>query len=340
MKQFEHGGDIISFAKEINTTIDQVVDLSSNINFLQPSVDTNFSHIKINSYPKYDQLYQVLANKFNILQENIELYNGASSAIFSLIKNLSNQICTIYSPAYLEYKKAASLYHKDIVLINRLTNIEQEVPKNSIVIFVNPSTPDGQFYNIEDFLIYWKKQNCKVIIDESFLEFSNQPSAIKYLQQYDNLYIIKSLTKFYSCAGVRLGIVISSKINISLLQRKEPLWKISIFDSYYIQQALKDTKFIEISRAINANAKVYLEDILTKSYLFDEYIYSYGNFILVKLKYLDAKIFQDKLKKYKIMVRDCSNFDFLDKNYVRIAVKSIKDLKKFEKAIKKIQENL
>jgi len=340
MQQFEHGGDIISFARKINSTVDQVIDLSSNINFLKPSVHLDFTKVKIDSYPKYDNLSEILSKKFNIFKENIELYNGASSAIFSILNHLPNQNCIIYSPAYLEYKKAATLYHKDIILINRLSNLDQEVPKDSIVIFVNPSTPDGQFYDIETFLEYWKEQNCKVIIDESFLEFSNQPSAIKYINRYTNIYIIKSLTKFYSCAGVRVGLIISSKINISLLNRKEPLWKISAFDSIFIEQVLKDDKFVEISRAINANAKTYLENILNGSYIFENFIYSYGNFILVKLKYFDAVTFQKKLIKYKIMIRDCSNFDFLNKSYVRIAVKSIKDLKKFEKAIKSIEESI
>ncbi len=83
-----------------------------------------------------------------------------------------------------------------------------------MVVFVNPSTPDGKYYDIKNLMQKWIKKRCTVLIDESFLEFTKNKSDLKYLKEYKNLYILKSMTKFYSCAGVRVATLISTKENI------------------------------------------------------------------------------------------------------------------------------
>jgi threonine-phosphate decarboxylase len=334
MIEFAHGGDIKTFAKAINREEKQIIDLSSNINFIKPKFKLN--QTDISTYPNYDNLYSVLSKHFSVDTENLEVYNGGSSAIFSLMRNIKTKRCYIYSPAYLEYKKSALLNAKELILIDRFESIDTVIEKNSLVVFVNPSTPDGRYYDIDKLFEMWKRQNATIIMDESFLEFSGKQSAVKYLQTYDKLYILKSLTKFYSCAGVRLGVVISSKENIKNLKSFEPLWKISAFDSEFISHILQDEKFTQKTLRKTQKAKVYLKKILKKSPIIDKVFESDANFFLVKLADISAKEFALKLATHKIMVRDCSNFDFLDDSYVRIAVKSKKDLKVFKKALQSI----
>jgi threonine-phosphate decarboxylase len=336
MNNFKHGGDINDFALNRKCQIDEVIDLSSNINFVTPDISIDFNNITINSYPTYDQLYNSISNYFDINVEQLELFNGGSSAIFSLMKYFKQKNCYIYSPAYLEYKKAALINNKNVELINRFIELDKKIEKNSIVIFVNPSTPDGTFYNMKELLNYWKNQNCTVIVDESFLEFTLNKSVSQYLNEFNNLYILKSMTKFFSCAGIRVGCIISQKQNIEKLKQNEPLWKISNYDSLILQEFIKDKKFRKISLAVNAKAKAILEQTIKEFNIFEFTAISSVNFILVKLKYINAKQFQEKLQPFKIMIRDCSNFDFLSDEYVRIAVKSQKDMIKFNKAVKQI----
>ncbi len=333
MKTYEHGGDIQSFAKSISCKVEEVIDLSSNINFIKPEILCDFNFLEISSYPKYDKLYKAIANNYKIQEEELELYNGGSSAIFTLFRHLNLNHCTIYSPAYLEYKKACNIYKYDYNLINRLEKLDVSIEKNSFVIFVNPSTPDGTLYDLEKLLEYWQKQNATVLIDESFLDFSEGKSAIKYIHKYEKLYILKSMTKFYSSAGIRVGTLISNRLNIQELRKFEPLWKLSHFDSIYLQEALKDEKFIKVAKAINVKNKIYLEKILQESPLVEYIFNSSANFVLAKLKNYTAKKLQEELKNYKIMIRDCSNFDFLDESFVRIAVKSQNNLKAFKEAL-------
>ena len=333
---FSHGGDIINFATNLGCDVGEIIDLSSNINFLKPEIHCNFNNLNISPYPNYDKLYNSIANLYQIKSSQLELYNGGSSAIFSLFKFFDISYINIYSPAYLEYKKAAVKLNYSYELINRFTDIYKEVIPNSLVVFVNPSTPEGSFYDIDKLMQIWIEKNCTILIDESFLDFTSYPSALKYIKTYDKLYILKSMTKFYSSAGIRVGAVLSSEQNIKKLQNCEPVWKISQFDSTYIQEALKDDNFVKVSKAVTVTNKEYLVAIL-KDFKYTQDIFSScANFVMIQLKNINAKQFQELLKPYKIMIRDCSNFDFLDESFVRIAVKSHKDLEYFEKALQKL----
>jgi len=333
VNQYSHGGDVESFAQQLACDINEVIDLSSNINFIKPQVNVDFNELDISAYPSYKKLYETIASNYKVKVNEFELFNGGSTAIFSLFRHLNLKHCTLYSPAYLEYKKAAGLFSYKISHINRLNILEQIVEENSFVIFVNPSTPDGQLYDINILMEYWMSQNCTILVDESFLDFTNGESMIKYIKKYDKLYILKSMTKFYSSAGIRVGALLSSENNMSALKKNEPMWKLSHFDSTYLQEALKDKSFRSIAKSINAKNSIFLDRILRESSLFAKVFDSNANFILAQLKNMTAVQFQEKLLPYKILIRDCSNFDFLDNSYVRIAVKSEKNLKQLQLAL-------
>lgn len=336
MKKFQHGGDINSFAKKLNCNSKEIIDLSSNINFIKPKLKIDFNKLQISSYPSYEKLYEIISKEYSVKASEIELFNGGSNAIFTLFKNLNLNECLIYSPAYLEYKKAAKLFSYKLTKINRLSKKKKPIKNDSLIIFVNPSTPDGKYYDLDKLIPSWIEKNCTIFIDESFLDFTNKTSAIKYLKNYDKLYILKSMTKFYSSAGIRIGTIISSKENIKKLKRKEPMWKISTFDMNYIIEALKSKDFKEKSKKINTKNRKLLEKLLSKYSFIEKIFKSDANFLLVKLKNLDAISFQKKLEKEKIMVRDCSNFDFLNSSYVRIAVKNKDSILALKKALNRI----
>jgi threonine-phosphate decarboxylase len=270
LKTFQHGGAVEVFAKELGCEISEIIDLSSNINFIKPKIKCDFSSLDISSYPTYGTLYKAIADNYKVQVEQLELFNGGSSGIFSLFQFLNCKTCTIYSPAYLEYKKAALTFGYKLHLINRFENLDEAPTPNSLIIFVNPSTPDGAYYDIKPLVKKWHKLNCTVLIDESFLDFTDEKSAIKYLDSYPNLYILKSMTKFYSSAGIRIGAIISNSQNIKKLKEKEPAWKISQFDSHYIQEALKDHEFKGYAKKHNDTNRALLQNILQDCSLFEK----------------------------------------------------------------------
>lgn len=321
MSNFLHGGDIYSFAKELNVKLAEIIDFSSNINFIKPSV--KFDNIDISAYPdhRYTLLKQALSVYYNVEPDMIQLFNGSTDAIFHILHHYDK--LTLYAPLYVEYKKA-----KNFKVINRFENIYDNPQKDSLVVFVNPSTPDGRYYELDNLFDIWIKNNNTVLIDESFLDFCGKKSATQYLNIFDKLIILKSFSKFYACAGVRVGIVISK------IKFETPIWNISAFDEHYILQALKNKTFPYKTRKIVKENKHMLYNILQNSGLFDKIYDSCTNFYLAKLKNMTAQDLQKKLSKYKILIRDCSNFDFLDHYHVRFAVKSKRDLEYLQKALK------
>ncbi len=338
MKPFAHGGDVAGFAKRCGCAPEEVIDLSSNINFDKPDISLCSGELDLSRYPDYGTLYQRVAEHYGISALELELFNGASAAIFALLRRLrESPACTIYAPAYLEYKKAAEAFGIPCTMHNRFEGPKASVEPGSTVIFVNPSTPDGRYYDMEPYLKYWQRQNATVIIDESFLDFvPGGCSAAMYIGSYSRVYIIRSMTKFYANAGVRVGAVLSQKQNIRMLRQSEPPWKLSAFDSAYIQQALQDEGFKRRTLQSNREAKRYLHTLLSAAPCIEKIYPGDANFILTKLRGIDAPTLQRKLRPHRIMVRNCENFDFLNGFYVRFAVKEKAKLQKLGAVLGKI----
>jgi len=339
MTAYQHGGDIHSFAQKAGCNPEEVIDLSSNINFVKPHIDMDFNRLDISVYPNYDALYEAVALRYGVEMAEIELFGGGSAAIFALFGYVKGRHlglplrCTIYAPAYLEYKKAATVFGYEVVQINRFESMDHVPPKGSLVIFVNPATPEGMVYDVQALLEIWGKQECTVLVDESFIEFSNAPSVSSLIHPYPRLYILKSMTKYYGAAGIRVGTLISQASNITTLRTTEPLWKLSAFDTAYLCAALSDSTFFECSAQENAKSKVHLIETLQHAPQIAKVYPGHANYVLVKLKNITANALQESLLPHRIMIRDCGNFDGLDAYHARIAVKALPAMQTLREAL-------
>ena len=333
MTPYQHGGDITTFAQRADCHPSEVIDLSSNINFIKPHISVDFNTLPISAYPNYESLTHTIATHYGVSTDSLELFNGASVGIFTLFRTLALSHSTLYTPAYLEYKKASQAFGYHLTMIDRFEALDSKVVEGSLVVFVNPSTPDGYYYPIKSMLEEWHAKGCTILIDESFLEFSSHRSLSRYLDRYERLYILKSMTKFFGSAGIRMGAILSSPANIASLQATEPLWKLSAFDSAYIQSALADSTFGSRSADAHAKSLAYLLPKLECSALIRRIYPSDANFLLIELASMRAEELQAHLLPHRIMVRDCSNFDGLTPYHVRIAIKSLHDLQHLIKAL-------
>ncbi len=321
----KHGGDIYSFAKSVGCEVDEVVDFSSNINCYQPKLSIHLEPFEIARYhdSNYSSLKAAIANRYGVDEDMIALFNGASRAIRFLLKQLENKKRYLYEPIYSEYRV------EEYESIHRFENIEQEIEDGSVVVFVNPSTPDGRYYAIDSFMQKWMQKGCTIIIDESFLEFEDLLSVRAYLKEYNKLYIIQSFSKFYSCAGVRVGAIFSQKANIARFFI-EP-WQIATFDAKFLEMRLRDDDFVQKSQAIHKKQKDELYTILHKSQLFEKIFPSSANFFLTYSK--KSKEILQKLQKEHILVRICDNFSYLGQNYLRFGIKDSFMHQKLKKAL-------
>jgi len=328
----KHGGDIYRVAKKLKCYAGEIVDFSSNINCYHPEVNITLTNAMLVPYadPAYTNLTNSIANSYGLKPSQISLHSGATAAIFNLFGSLEEKRVYLYAPLYSEYEKAAKEHGKNITKVNRFINIDKRVKKNSIVVFVNPSTPDGKFYKLGKLFDMWQEQNCTIILDESFLEFEALLSQRFRIAEYDKLFIVQSFSKFYSCAGVRVGAVFADAKSLKKLHA--PLWSISSFDAKFLQKRLKNTNFSQKSKIIHKQQKNELYEILKKSKLFTKIYKSDTNFFLVKSP--QAKELHKHLLKQKILLRKCANFNFLDKEHLRIAVKDSSSHEKLRRAFK------
>jgi threonine-phosphate decarboxylase len=331
-----HGGNIYRFAERLGCLPEQVLDFSANINPAQAVDLSCLKNVPLTPYadPNYGLLKQAINRRYPTPGgADIEPFNGASAAIFALLRSLQPKDLVLYTPLYGEYAHIAGELGCTVHNINRFNGVMADIPERSTVIFVNPSTPDGQLYDMPNLLQKWQVADCTIILDESFLDFCEADSAAEQITHYDKLYVIKSLSKFYGCAGVRVGFVVAAAAAIKELRRLEPAWKLSSLDMAYMQQALANTAFIEQTRDQTAHLRKLLYQALQKSGLFDKIYPGQTNFLLARLANLDGYQLQAQLDPARILIRVCDNFEGLDKSHVRFAAKD-------EQAIALLARNL
>ncbi len=340
----KHGGNIYQFAELIGCLPEQVLDFSANINPEQ-AVDLSCLHdVQLTPYPDpdYSLLKQAIRQRyFYPVNADIELFNGASAAIFALLRGLQPKDLVLYAPLYGEYAHIDGELGCRVHNINRFSRLMADIPEHSTVIFVNPSTPEGQLYDMQELLAAWQAAGCNIIIDESFLDFCVADSAAEYIANYDKLYIIKSLSKFYGCAGIRIGFIIAAAQAIKELKRYEPAWKLSSLDMIYMQQSLANTGFVEQTRLRTVYLRNLLHLALQSSGLFEQIYPEQANFLLVKLaNNSDGYHLQTLLEASRILIRVCDNFEALDNRYVRFAVKNAQAISQLAGCLKALSLNL
>jgi threonine-phosphate decarboxylase len=317
-----------------------VLDFSANINPYQAVDLSCLQHVALGPYsdPEYRQLKQSIKQRYPLpTGVDIEVFNGASAAIFALLRWLQPHDLVLYAPLYVEYAQIAESLGGNVQTLNRFSDNLLDVPKGSTVVFVNPSTPDGRLYALHDLLTYWQAANCTIIIDESFLDFCKADSVSDHIARYDKLFIIKSLSKFYGCAGIRIGFIMAASAAIQALKRLEPAWKLSSLDMAYMQQALANTDFIAQTRVQTETLRALLQQALEASGLFAEIYPGQANFLLTRLKNNgDGYALQQQLMADRILIRVCDNFAGLNNSYVRFAVKDAQAIQQLARALSKI----
>lgn len=332
-----HGGNIYQFARQVGCLPEQVLDFSANINPEQAVSADNLPVTALGPYadPDYPLLKAALTSRYPYPDGvDIEVFNGASAAIFAVLRWLQPQDVVLYTPLYGEYAQIAKQLGCTVHTVDRFTDVGAAVPKNSTVIFVNPATPDGQLYEMQTLLGHWRQAGCTVLVDESFLDFCPAESVSAYLGEDDKLLLVKSLSKFYGCAGIRIGFVLAATPVIRQLRRLEPAWKLSSFDMAYMQQALANTAFIDQTRQQTRQCRELLAQTLADSGLFTHIYPSQANFLLAELAADgDGQQLQARLVTARILIRVCANFTGLTNRHVRFAVKDELAIAQLAKAL-------
>lgn len=310
-----------------------MIDFSVELNFLKPNIEFDYNQIDSLKTDNYFNLLNTLSQSYKVETNEIELFNGHSSAIYSILKFLNLKYCFIYSPCNLGYKKAALNLDYEVRLINRFENLYLPIKDDSVVVFANPSYLDGTYYDLEKLFEYWLSKNATIILDESLLDFCVQESSLKFIKYYEKLYILKDFSKYYSNENLNISSIFSNKKNSKLLRKYEPEDKLSIFSIIYLEKALKDKKFKLISNSINIKNRTNLEKIFNTNKYIDSFFHSSSNSLLLKLKNISSLELAEELKKKNIKLANCLNHDFVDDSFLNVYVNSKDDIYKFKEIL-------
>ena len=330
-----------------------IIDFSSNVNPLGPNpkvlkiIKNHLDTLKIYPDSNSFKLRKNLQRYTKIPSSQIVIGNGATEIIY----NFCNAFLTkktpvlIPVPTFGEYEVAAKLagakvkFYKTINLKNNLQDFISKLPKNGCIFICNPNNPTGFLLSknyLKKIIIAAKKKNTLVFLDECFIELvpNVNESVILLVKKYENLFILRSFTKSFGLAGIRIGYGIGTKKLVSILNNIKIPWNVSGLAQHAALASISNPNYLERSKKIIHRELKYLKKNISKSENFQCYD-SVTNFILIKSKFESSKLKQKLLKK-KILVRDCSNFRGLNKNHIRIAVKKRKENKKLVEALEQL----
>lgn len=185
--------------------------------------------IEFNRYPDSDQveLRQAYAKMMGVKIEQVLAGNGSDQMLGLLIGTFLGKDKSLYTfdPDFSMYDYYASAYEANVIKYHTSPEenfdvdafiAEGKEKKISMVMFSNPNNPSGVCLSIEEIgKIVRSYPDIPVVIDEAYFEFSDEVSALTLLEEYDNLYVTRTLSKAYGLAGARLGFLISSEKNMS-----------------------------------------------------------------------------------------------------------------------------
>ncbi|MCF0178873.1 MAG: aminotransferase class I/II-fold pyridoxal phosphate-dependent enzyme [Bacteroidales bacterium] len=310
---------------------------------MRDEMQANFDRL-LTDYPSGMFVNSLLAGKyFNVKQKYIVVGNGAAELIKSLMEYTEGKIGIIY-PTFEEYphrknkedivafvpsNKDFSYTAKDLMSFYNGKEIQQ-------LLLINPDNPSGNFIPTKDVLriAEWcKSQDIQLVVDESFVDFSEDwehSSLLRndILAEFENLIVVKSISKSYGVPGLRLGVLASSNIAlIEKIKKDVAIWNINSFAEFYMQIFNKYEKdYKKACGKFIAERKRFVSKLQQVSYL--RVIPSQANFLMCEVigKFTSHELTETLLNRFNILIKDCdTKYGLQGKNMIRIAVRNTKD---------------
>lgn len=341
----QHGGDLDFIEKTYNIPRNEIIDFSGNINPLGISNVLKQSIIdgidSISTYPdkNYVNLKESIRRytKTNSI-ESITCGNGSTELISLFIKTLKPKKSIIISPAYSEYEREIKLSDGQVLLFQLreednfvldLDNLFKELEKDiDFLVLCNPNNPTGSALNVyetENLLSFCKKRNIFVMIDETYVEFTNQEnniSSMPLIDKFDNLFIVRGTSKFFAAPGLRLGYAVCSNKNIinKINYYKDP-WSVNMLANLAGIKMFDDIQYIKETNSLIDNERKRIHKEISNWNNVKLYN-TQSNFFLMKILSSSIKAEQifNILIKNKMVIRNAADFPFLGENYLRFCI--------------------
>lgn len=310
----------------------------------------------LTEYPSGMFVNSLLAGKyFGIRQDYVVVGNGAAELIKSLMERLSAGKIGVIYPTFEEYPHRLS---QEAIVAFQPDNRDLAYTEDDLIDFytgkgimslllINPDNPSGNFISmagLEKLLAWSKTQQIQLIVDESFVDFSddfehNTLLRNETLADNPQLVVMKSISKSYGVPGLRLGILASSDVAlIKWIKKDISIWNINSFAEFYMQIFGKyESDYLAACRKFIAERRRF--EVLLREIPYMRVLPTQANYFCIELtgKYSSAELTKLLLERYNIMVKDCDSKNGLKgRNFIRISVRSQQDNDQLIAALKEL----
>lgn len=344
-----HGSDIEQIEQFYGIPRNSIVKFGANVNPLGLSDNlkkTLTDHLDvITCYPDrdYKALRAVIAKYCHVNMDYVVTGNGSTELISLLISQKNARHALVIGPTYSEYERELSLtggrisnyYLKEwdnfrLDIHDLTASLEGDV---DFLIFCNPNNPTSSALTSDELrtvLDICRKQNIFVMIDETYVEFApsiEAITAVPLVSDYDNLMVIRGVSKFFAAPGLRLGYGITSNQEfLDNIKKHQNPWSLNSIAAHAGEQMFLDTDYIQQTRSLILSERDRILKIL-KAFPYAKVYPAYGNFILVKIikeGLSSFDVFEYAIKQ-GLMIRDCSSFEGLPGEYIRFCIMKPED---------------
>jgi len=312
-----HGGNLFEICRQRGWDWHDVLDLSASINPLglapgvRPAIESALDRIA--HYPERSAplLANRLAEHWQVEPQQIVLGNGATELIHFLARTWPQQIVTLLIPAFSEYHRA----YPYAAPASSFDNL----PADGLAVLAQPNNPTGETMAFERLREWLLASDRPVLIDESFIEFTDSPSVVQLVRRRKNLLVLRSMTKFYALPGLRVGALVGDPAILDRLRAIREPWQVNALAEAAALAALEDSSHAERSRNLITRERAWLwERLWTIPGL--RPVQSSANFFLVYVERAGdlCRWFLDR----KVILRDCTGWPGLSGEAVRFAIRT------------------
>jgi threonine-phosphate decarboxylase len=335
-----HGGNHREVARRYGLSPNEILDFSANINpwtdslGIEKIVTSNLKEIYHYPDPQCTQLIKQISQYLAVDRENILAGNGSTELIYLAARALLPRRALIFAPTFFEYERAIKacggepkfLFLKESQGFSiNIQKIIERIEDVEAVFICNPNNPTGTFFPKDELLELvkiTKERKTTLILDESYLDFKHSgESLVREAQGTRHLLVLRSFTKFFGMAGLRLGYGVGGRHLIETMAHFKEPWTVNCLAQAagaYLLRAQQKIK--EIREAVNKETEFLFSELsrITGLKLYP----AEANFIFVKIETeLSSTKLQEDLAKKGILIRDCSNFVGLNNKFFRVAVR-------------------
>ncbi len=325
-------------------------DFSSNVNPLGPSEKAmkavENSLWKCAYYPDSNagELKKALSKYLGVgvLPSNIIVGSGSTELIKNFCEAFINKgdEILIPQPTYSDYEVYAKLYVGRITFVPEKKILSTLDSKTRVIFLCNPNNPTGRAIE-KDALqkIIEKAQSCNslIFLDEAYVEFTDQESFCSRIKDFENLFVLRSLTKFFALPGLRFGYGAANKEIIECLEKLRLPWNLNTLAQVAAIESIKDKKYIRESKKFMKRERDFLYRELSKIQKLKVFP-SEANFFLIDLRKagIKASTAKKKLIEKGMLIRNCSSFRGLNEYFIRVCVRQRQENLKLIKELNSI----